>query len=100
MKDLIEVEREEAWVGDAVLSLFTRKWILQNRRRMDGELLGEFTSNRFLLRLGNPTSVEARIGRVYESEGLNAAFAWIEQELVPHWELRLRQKTLSRRPAG
>ena len=31
-------EREEAWIGDAVLALFARRWILTNVRCMDAEL--------------------------------------------------------------
>jgi len=98
MKDRIEIEREEAWMGDAALSLFARRWILQRRGRMDGKLHGELTSNQFLLALGNPTSVEAQLGRLYEAEGLEAAFAWIERELVPRWEKRLSKQAAARRP--
>lgn len=100
MKDSIEREREEAWIGDAVLSLFAREWILKHRGGMNGAELSAFTSNQFLLGLGNPTSVEARIGRLYQAEGLAAAGAWMEQELVPRWELRIRKQTLARRPIG
>lgn len=100
MKDPIEREREEAWIGDAVLSLFAREWILKHRGGMSGAELSAFTSNQFLLVLGNPLSVEARIGRLYQAEGLAAACAWMEQELVPRWELRIRKQTLTRRPIG
>lgn len=96
MKDRIEIEREAAWIGDAALSLFAREWILQRRGGMDGALHSELTSNQFLLQLGNPTSVEAQIGRVYEAEGLAAAFAWIERELVPRWEKRLSKQAAAR----
>ena len=67
-------EREEAWVGDAVLALFVRRLILKEQGKMDGEMFIRCTSNDFLRNIGNPTSVEALIGRIYEGEGLEAAF--------------------------
>ncbi len=69
---------EEAWVGDAVLCLYARRAILAAVGAVDGERLQSMTSNRFLARFGEPSEVEAEIGRVYERDGLNAAFAWIE----------------------
>ncbi|HEY5793044.1 MAG TPA: hypothetical protein VIS74_07085 [Chthoniobacterales bacterium] len=98
MKDKLEQERTDAWTGDAVLSLFARQWILRRYGRMDGDLLGLFTSNQFLLALGNPTSVEAKIGRIFEAEGMAVANAWIERELVPLWEKRLSKKAAAREP--
>ena len=74
--------RQEAWVGDAVLALFTRRWILTKFGVMDGELMNLISSNQFLSRVGNPTAVEAEIGRTYEAQGLDAAFAWIEENLM------------------
>jgi len=76
-------EREEAWVGDAVLALYVREWILKEKGEMDGEMFVRFTSNDFLKSKGNPTSVEAEIGRVYEDQGLQAGCDWIEQNLYP-----------------
>jgi len=76
-------EREEAWVGDAVLALYVREWILREKGAMDGEMFVRFTSNDFLKSKGNPTSVEAEIGRVYEEKGLQAGFDWIEEFLYP-----------------
>ena len=75
--------REEAWVGDAVLALYVRRWILREHGKMKGEMFVRFTSNDFLTRKGNPTAVEAEIGRVYEAEGEQAAFDWIEEFLFP-----------------
>jgi hypothetical protein len=72
---------EEAWIGDAVLCLYARRSILKAVGAVDGERLCEMTSNRFLARFGEPSEVEAEIGRVYESEGLEAAFAWIENRM-------------------
>ena len=79
----IDQEREEAWVGDAVLALYVREWILKEKGAMDGEMFVRFTSNDFLKSKGNPTSVEAEIGRVYEEKGLQAGFDWIEEFLYP-----------------
>jgi dsRNA-specific ribonuclease len=73
----------QAWIGDAVLTLFARRWILSETGSIDGECSTRMTSNRFLNSLGQPDEVEARIGRIYESEGLDAAFAWIEANLLP-----------------
>lgn len=82
--------RREAWVGDAILALYVREWILQEFGIIDGPLFIEFTSNDFLRRTGNPTGVEAQIGRVFKSDGLEAAYAWIEQNLMPKMKDRLR----------
>lgn len=80
---VIMKERNEAWIGDAVLALFAREWILANDGKMDGEKFVRFTSNNFLRRMGNPTSVEAEIGRIYERGGLDAAFSHMEEHVLP-----------------
>ncbi|MEO1856035.1 MAG: ribonuclease III domain-containing protein [Rubritalea sp.] len=80
---VIAKERAEAWTGDAVLALYVREWILREFGAMDGEMFVRFTSNDFLSCAGNPTSVEAQIGRVYATDGLQAGFDWIEKELHP-----------------
>lgn len=77
--------REEAWVGDAVLALFMRLRILNEDKVMDGEKFVRATSNDFLRDFGNPTEVEARIGRIYAEEGLQPAFDWMERELLPRF---------------
>lgn len=74
---------EEAWIGDAVLSLFVRSMILREDGRLDGEKCVRMTSNRFLNCFGEPSKVEAELGRIYGREGLTAAFSWIEQTLLP-----------------
>ena len=76
-------EREEAWIGDAVLALYMRKLILTEQGKMDGEMFVRCTSNDFLRNIGNATSVEALIGRIYEEQGLQAAFDWMEFQLLP-----------------
>jgi len=77
---------KEAWVGDAVLTLYARLKILREDARVDGEKCKRLTSNRFLGTFGEPTEVEAKVGRIYNHEGLEAAFAWIEEHLVPIFE--------------
>ncbi|MAF22701.1 MAG: hypothetical protein CMP26_08905 [Roseibacillus sp.] len=76
-------EREEAWIGDAVLALFVREWILREQCALDGEKFIRFTSNDFLRGIGNPTQVEARIGCVYRDEGMAEAYKYIEDNLLP-----------------
>jgi 23S rRNA maturation mini-RNase III len=79
----LTLTRQKAWIGDAVLSLYARQWILREKGKMDGQLHTKFTSNDFLATIGNPTGLEAALGVVYETEGLEAAFAWIEREILP-----------------
>ncbi|WP_353568547.1 hypothetical protein [Haloferula sargassicola] len=83
--DKIKAERESAWIGDAVLALYARTWVLHERHKMDGEWFTAMTSNGFLSQFGPPTQVEARIGEIYREGGLEAAFSWIETELVPRF---------------
>lgn len=83
-------EREEAWVGDAVLALYMRRLILKEQGKMDGEMFIRCTSNDFLRNIGNPTAVEALIGRIYEEQGLDAAFEWMEYQLLPVFRLQER----------
>jgi dsRNA-specific ribonuclease len=88
---------QEAWIGDAVLSLFARLKILRDDGKLDGEKSVRMTSNQFLNAVGEPTKVEAEIGRIFEREGLQAAFAWIEESLMPMFqrqeEKRQRKRT-------
>jgi dsRNA-specific ribonuclease len=81
--DPLREEREHAWIGDAVLALFARQWVLRERGTMDCEWFTRLTSNEFLNCFDQPTRVEAAIGRLYRQQGLDAAFAWIDQQLVP-----------------
>lgn len=76
-------EREEAWVGDAILALFVREWILREDGAIDGEKFTRFTSNDFLRVTGNPTRVEAEIGQVYQRAGLQAALDHVAENLLP-----------------
>ncbi len=85
-------EQELAWIGDTVLDLFARTWILRERGAVCGETQRRMTSNQFLACIGNPTAVEARIGALYRDEGMEAAFAWIEAELLPIFEKQERKR--------
>lgn len=79
-------KRTKAWVGDAVLALFAREWILRQTDVPVTERSATFkalTCNQFLSCLGQPTQVEADIGIVYETQGLAAAFAYMEERLLP-----------------
>jgi dsRNA-specific ribonuclease len=92
---------EDAWIGDAVLALYARLKILREDGRVDGEKCQRLTSNQFLGTLGEPTKVEAQIGRVYTGEGLEAAFIWIDKHLLPLFhkqeENRKKKPQLNRR---
>lgn len=88
----IRIEREFAWIGDAVLALFARSWVLRERGTMDGEWFTRLTSNDFLSAFGPPTAVEAKIGRIYREKGLDAAFAWIDAELVPLFRKQMAKR--------
>jgi len=81
--DPLKQERAEAWVGDAVLGLYVREMILREDGELAGEKFSRFTSNDLLSNIGNPTSVEAEIGRVYEDKGLQAGFDHIEAKILP-----------------
>ncbi len=64
-----------------MLSLYARRAILGASGAVDGDRFMQITSNRFLARFGEPSEVEAEIGRLYEMEGLDAAFAWIDRTM-------------------
>ena len=85
-------EREAAWVGDAVLALFARQYVLRERSAMDGEWFTRLTSNDFLSAFGNPTRVEASIGRLYQEGGLDAAFIWMDENLIPLFRKQMDNK--------
>ena len=79
----VEGLRQEAWIGDAVLELYVREYILrQDASRNDARRIS-LVRNSFLNQVGQPTRVEAEIGRRYQEGGLEAAYAWIEEQLEP-----------------
>ena len=75
--------RQDAWIGDAVLELYVRTWVLKAQGAVDAEMKTRFTCNQFLNCVGNPTKVEAGIGILYQQQGMEAAFAWIREHLEP-----------------
>ncbi len=82
-------------MGDAILTLFARERILAQGAGINQERAERMTANRFLSLLGEASEVEARIGRVYRQEGLDAAFRYIESEIEP-----LFQKLEGKRARG
>jgi uncharacterized protein (DUF2164 family) len=87
--------RDMSWVGDAVLALCAREWIIANESRLEGPrhlLLKDLTSNQFLACFGNPTEIEAELGVVYTHQGLAAAQAYFESKLVPIFERQHRNR--------
>ena len=74
MKEDTKIEQELAWIGDAVLGLFARKWILEMEKKINAKMFTRMTSNIFLNGFGNPTKVEAEIGLIFNNEGLEKAF--------------------------
>ena len=76
-----------------MLTLYARLRILREDGKLDGEKAVRMCSNQFLAAFGEPTAVEAGIGRVYEKDGLEAAFAHIESSFMPLFT-RQEQKRL------
>jgi 23S rRNA maturation mini-RNase III len=85
-------EQELAWIGDTILDLYAREWILRERGSVCGETQRRMTCNQFLACYGNPTSVEAKIGELYQNQGMEAAFAWIQTEILPIFEKQERNR--------
>lgn len=81
----VQTLRDLAWIGDAILALYARQWILDHTKpeAERGKLFTYFTNNQFLSGLGDPTRVEAEIGQVYQQQGLEAAFGHIEAQILP-----------------
>ena len=77
---------QEAWLGDAVLALYARERILREDGALDGPKAERMTSNQFLTAFGEPSEVEASIGRVYQRDGLAEAFAFVEARFMPLFE--------------
>lgn len=96
-----EIEKKnKAWVGDAVLALWARDWILRQNDVAAADRAAVFksmTSNQFLSALGQPTQVEADIGIVYERDGLAAAFAYMDERLLPVFQ---KQRRKARKPGN
>ena len=89
-------KRSKAWIGDAVLALYAREWILKQhgiKLAEHAETFVRMTSNKFLSALGEPTAMEAEIGIVYEKSGLQAAFDFIEEKFLPVFIKQERKRT-------
>jgi len=87
-------DQSDAWLGDAVLELYVRSWILRERGVVDADMKTRFTCNQFLNCFGEPTKVEARIGRMFREHGIEAAFGWIRENIEP---LFLKQEAKKKR---
>ncbi|HKK19010.1 MAG TPA: ribonuclease III domain-containing protein [Opitutales bacterium] len=93
-------KRTQAWIGDAVLALFAREWILhapQIKTEDRHDAFIRMTSNKFLSAIGEPTAMEAEIGVIYEKDGLQAAFDHIKEKFVPLFKKQLAKR---RRPGS
>ncbi len=90
--------RERAWIGDSVLELYARQWVLGQGGEINAELKTRFTRNSFLNCLGNPTEMEARIGDVFLAEGLEAANAWIHEHIEPLFLKQEGKRARHRKP--
>ncbi|HEY3740280.1 MAG TPA: hypothetical protein VGL53_10570 [Bryobacteraceae bacterium] len=77
---------KDAWIGDAVLSLYARRRILSEEDRTDAHRAEQMTSNQFLTAYGEASETEAKIGAIYTRDGLASAFTWIEENLMPIYE--------------
>ena len=75
-----------------MLALFARQFVLRERDSMDGEWFTRLTSNEFLSAFGNPTRVEASIGKIYLEGGLDAAFVWMDANLIPLFRKQVANK--------
>ncbi len=96
----IQQERNDAWIGDAVLGLYARTWILGNGHQFSHdrtELFRWMTSNQFLSALGQPTSVEAKIGILYQESGYAAANEWIEAQILPLYLKQMQNRRQHRK---
>lgn len=92
--------KDLAWIGDAVLALYARQWLLEQPEHplfSRQELFMRFTKNAFLQTLGEPTRVEAEIGMVYRDHGLKVAFEHIQNQLHPLFEKHLANAGRGRR---
>ena len=88
----LEQTLKEAWIGDAVLCLYARSKILVEDGEIDSDKFERMTSNRFLGAIGEASEVEAEIGRVYQRDGLSAAFEWMDERLLPQFRKQERNR--------
>ena len=82
---------KDAWIGDAVLSLYLRGRILEQQGTVDGAKAARMSSNAALGTVAQPTFVEAQIGVAFQRGWLTEAFRWIEEQVLPaleRWEAK------------
>ncbi len=83
-----------AWVGDSVLSLCARRWILSNTPTIKhighSKAFELMTSNHFLSQFGKPTEVEAALGSAFQDKGLDFAESIILGVFVPRYRANLK----------
>lgn len=84
--------QEKAWIGDSVLGLFAREWLLKTHGGIESDEFIRMTCNQFLSTMGQPTKIEARIGHIYETDGLAAAFSFMESELIPRYLVQKKNR--------
>ena len=92
--------KDQAWIGDAILALYARQWLLQQPSHplfTRQELFKRLTSNAFLQARGEPTRVEAEIGIIYQEKGLEAAFEHIASTLQPLFKKHITNATKGNR---
>jgi len=92
--------KDLAWIGDAVLALYAREWLLQQPSHplfTRQDMFIKFTSNTFLQAVGEPTWVEAQIGIAYRKGGLEEGFFYIESNLKPLFQKHLNRAARGRR---
>lgn len=96
--------KDDAWIGDAVLGLFARQWLLEHpeleKQFSRQELFSRLTSNQFLASFGEPTAVEAKIGRRYREVGLKTCHFELEETLIPLFRKQLLKKLPGGRRSG
>lgn len=90
-------EQELAWIGDAVLALWAREWVLREYGEVNSEVFLSLTANSFLQSFGRPTRVEAEFGQIYRREGLAAAFAYLDARLLPIYHRQAANRRRQRR---
>ena len=96
----IQELKDLAWIGDAVLALYAREWLLQQPNHplfTRQDLFVKFTSNTFLQAIGEPTRVEAQIGIAYKNGGLEEGFSYIKTHLLPLCQKHINNATKGRR---
>ena len=90
--------RDSSWIGDAVLALCARSWIIAHEKELGGtrhELFRDLTSNDFLASFGSPTAVEAELGDIYDREGLDGARSYFEARFIPVFIKQQRNRNTS-----